>query len=107
MKKGLSIIRSSIEILFLLIGLIIGFCTFIIFFVETKEQTIGSALISFYLGDNPSFSLNNAKEVFQSLSNFDSSSITIILLGAIFLFIILRFILLFIKIKKENDLINK
>jgi hypothetical protein len=102
MKKGLSIIRSSTEILFLLIGLIIGFYTLIIFFIKTKEQTIGSALISFYSG-NFSYSLTNAKEVFQLLSNFDSSSITIILLGATSLFIIIRFILLFMKIRKQSN----
>ena len=92
-KKGLSPVRTSIEMLLLVIGLIAGCLLIIGLFVDISEE-------------NLRFDLEKTKEVISSITNFDLQSIVIIILAAIFLIFTIRFFFVLRKAKKKNSINN-
>ncbi len=88
--NGLSEIRASIELILFFIGLIAGtLLIYILFFDFSKSP------------DNY-LSLIKAKEVFASLLIFNFHSIYIYILALTFLFLTIRFILLYRKTRNIN-----
>ena len=91
-KKGLSEIRTSIELMLLVVGLIAGVLLIYLFFINLAEYHPGKNV----------FSLIKAGEVIASLSTFNAQAILVYVLAIVFLVFTIRFYIVFRKVKKEN-----
>lgn len=88
-KKGLSAIRASLEFILLFIGLIAGALLIFALFVDISNGVLDSS---------------KAIETLNSLKNFEMPSIHLTILALLFLFLTIRFFIVFRKAKQENYL---
>ena len=90
-KKGLSELRTSLELILLVVGLIAGVLLIYVFFVDLGKYPEENVI-----------SLTKAKEVVASLSTFNEQAVIVYVLVALSLFFTIRFFIVFRKVISEN-----